>query len=682
MARRRGRTAAVAGRLQPSGGARRPEGLRLLPQVAIVFAGLITYSNTLHNPFVLDDLGSVVRNPGITQLWSWDTVMPMADMPTSGRPLVNLSLAINYAMGGLDVRGYHAVNIGLHVLCGLLLFALARRLVSVGMATAIALLWTVHPLNSEVVNYITQRTESMMAACLLLTLYASSVQGPARSRWQIVAVLACAAGMACKETMVVAPLAVLLYDAVYMSGSAAAAIRARPGFYACLLATWVPLAALVATGGQDITGGFTFARPQVWPYFIYQGVMITEYLRLALWPSSLVAYYGWTPAVTLAHVWPAFTFVTALFLATLVALWKRPRVGALGAWVFLTLGPMSSVLPIVAEVGAERRMYLPLMSIVALVVLGAAWVWERRGAAGSRAGAVPVAAVTIVAIALGATTVARNREFSSGLVLAETILARWPTPNAHQLVGSELAAVGRNDEAIAHLREAAPAFPMARYYLGEVLLRMGRAGEAIPALESFLPEAPPNNVRNTHLLLAQAYGAMNQPARAIDHLKAVVALAPGEAAVHALLADALSGGQAFAEAIPHYQAFLRSNPRNTNALTGLGVALIATGKAGEAVVAFRGAVDVDPRNSRFRQNLARALLETGAAADALAEAQQAVTLDARDPASFEVLGLALARVGRVADARLSFQRALQLDPTYAPAAAALRALGRQELFLQ
>ena len=660
-------------RQKPSVAAAPRRSASLIAPAIVVLAGVVTYLNTLHNPFVLDDLGSIVRNSGITHLWSWDAVWPGGDTPTSGRPLVNLSFAINYALGGLDVWGYHAVNIGLHVLCGLLLFATARRLVSEGMATAIALLWTVHPLNSEVVNYITQRTESMMAACLLLTLYASSVQGPSRSRWQVVAVLACAAGMACKETMVVAPLAVLLYDAVYVCGSPGAAIRARPGFYACLFATWIPLVALVATGGQDITGGFTFARPQVWPYFIYQGVMITEYLRLAFWPASLVAYYGWTPAVTIAQVWPAFAFVTALFIATLVALWKRPKIGALGAWGFLTLGPMSSVLPIVAEVGAERRMYLPLMSIVALVVLAAAWAWNRFGSTGRRVLA-PAAVVTGVAIALSTTTMARNREFSSGLTLATTIVERWPTPNAHQLLGSELAAVGRNDEAVAHLREAAPAFPMARYYLGEVLLRTGHPGEAIAALESFLPEAPPASRRNTHLLLAQAYGAMNQPARANDQLKAVVAIAPDDGAVHALLADALSSGQAFAEAIPHYQAFLKSNPRNTNALTGLGVAFVATGKPADAVAAFRSAVDVDPRNSRFRQNLARGLLETGKPDDALAEAQQAVTLGSMDPASFEVLGLALARLGRVADARLSFQRALQLDPAYAPAIVALRAL--------
>ena len=77
----------------------------------------------------------------------------------------------------------------------------------------------VHPLNSEVVEYVTQRTESMMALCYLATLYAGNrAHGSKRpSRWYTAAVAACALGMACKESMVTAPLVVILYDRVYVS---------------------------------------------------------------------------------------------------------------------------------------------------------------------------------------------------------------------------------------------------------------------------------------------------------------------------------------------------------------------------------------------------------------------------------------------------------------------------------
>jgi Flp pilus assembly protein TadD len=142
-----------------------------------------------------------------------------------------------------------------------------------------------------------------------------------------------------------------------------------------------------------------------------------------------------------------------------------------------------------------------------------------------------------------------------------------------------------------------------------------------------------------------------------------------------MIADPLAELGRFNDAIPHYQSFLATNS-NARASTGLGIALVAAGRGAEAVEPFRAAAQAEPQNARYRQNLARALTDHGDPAEALKLAQEAVTLDAADPISFDVLGRALARVGRVADARLSFQRALQLDPTYAPALAALRALGR------
>src|SRR4030095_15396374 len=101
-----------------------------------------------------------------------------------GRPLAALSFAVNYRLGGLDVRGYHLANIPTHLATALLLFGGCRRdlLLSSSvqnqsnagvLAAAIALLWVVHPLNTEAVSYVTERTESLMALLFVLTLYAS-----------------------------------------------------------------------------------------------------------------------------------------------------------------------------------------------------------------------------------------------------------------------------------------------------------------------------------------------------------------------------------------------------------------------------------------------------------------------------------------------------------------------------
>jgi tetratricopeptide (TPR) repeat protein len=642
----------------------------------IVVAGLAAYSNTFANPFIVDDSSSVVLNSTIRDLSSWRVIRPPADHPMSGRPLVNVSFAINHAVGGTDVAGYHAVNLALHLACGLLVFGLVGRQLSRPQAGAVALLWTVHPLNSEVVSYVTQRTESMMALCFLATMYAASARGLSRPRAQIVAVVTCALGMLCKETMAVAPLAVLLYDSAYEFGSVRAALRSRWRFYGCLASTWLIVAVMTATSGQSINAGYTFARADPWVYLLNQGQIILQYLRLAIWPDSLVLYYGWPRAIGLGDVWGSVLVVGLLVVATLVALVRWPRIGALGAWVFLTLGPTSSLVPIVTEVGAERRMYLPLIGVITLAVVGASWFWSRLGDRRVSLKWAPAAIVAVLVTASSVTTYARNREYASLLTMVETIRERWPTPYASYLVGAALVESGRVPDALPHLREAAAGYPMARYGLADALFKTKQFPEAIAEGEAFLRVAPPPAVVNARMLLAQAYVATRQYPEAIEHLTQVLAVSPRSAPARALLADLLAETRRFDEAVPHYQALLAAAPQNAQTAASLGVALVAAGRGAEAVTAFRTAAAAEPGNARYCQNLARALVDHGDAAEALAQAQQAVTLDSRDPVSFEVLGWALARMGRTQDARLSFSRALQLDPTYAPAIAGLRALGR------
>jgi len=154
-------------------------------QLGLAVAGLAVYFNSLHQPFMFDDMSAIVDNAEIRRLSDLRVLLPERERPVAGRPLVNLSFAINYALGGLNVVGYHLWNVGLHVLCGILLFvvvrdtlALPRVPTALGAQAAplgfvVALLWMLHPLNSEVVTYVTQRTESMMALFFLLTLYAS-----------------------------------------------------------------------------------------------------------------------------------------------------------------------------------------------------------------------------------------------------------------------------------------------------------------------------------------------------------------------------------------------------------------------------------------------------------------------------------------------------------------------------
>src|SRR5688572_9758236 len=195
----------------------------------LILAVALTYANSLDGPFILDDQATVVQNPQIKDLSNMrEVLLPARETPIAGRPLASLTFAVNYAFNGLDVRGYHVVNIALHAACALLLMLIAGRALDANLAFAAALVWAVHPLNSEVVNYISQRTESLMAGFYLLTLYAAIRAKDERgSRWAVTAVAACVAGLACKESMVTAPVAVALYDRVFLFDSWKAAVQRR-----------------------------------------------------------------------------------------------------------------------------------------------------------------------------------------------------------------------------------------------------------------------------------------------------------------------------------------------------------------------------------------------------------------------------------------------------------------------
>ena len=597
------------------------------PVGILLIAGAAIYSNSLSSPFIFDDTVSVVANSSIRE-WTRGVLFAGRETPTAGRPLVNVSMALNYAVGQLDVRGYHLWNVAMHLLCTLLLFLCAQltlrlprvpawlRDQATAVAFAMALLWMVHPLNSEVVDYITERSESMMALAFLTTMYASgrALGSARRGAWQALAVTACAAGMACKESMVTAPVAVALYDATMVFESPAQAFRERWRFYSALAATWVILATLLQTGARIHSAGFS-SGVSPWTYLLNQTVMLVRYLRLAVWPTGLVVNYGWPRPLSLVDVLPAALLVAALILMTVITLWRRPMLGFLGAWFFLTLAPTSSIVPIATEVGAERRMYLPLIALVALALIALA----RLGTRNPRGRPATVALVAILATILGAATLARNREYASALGLAETALARWPTPAAESAVGQELALAGRHDEAIARLRQAAPSFPRAYYHLGGELFNQGRIDEALPPLEQFvrlepeLAEAVP-----ARTMIGRALMLQQQWPKAEEQLQLVLSMSPSRGPAHAtalgFLADTLFAQQKFAAAQAAYTSYLQERPDDVGAMTNLAVSLSALGRLDEAVSAFRRAVEMNPRDPQLRRNLDLALEEQAHAA--------------------------------------------------------------------
>ena len=471
--------------------------LRWAAILAIAAAVGAAYRGALAAPFLYDDHVWVTGNASIKSLWPVSRVLaPAANPLVRGRPVLNLSLALNHAVGGDRPWGYHAVNLAIHIGAALALFGVARR--TLGLlgsrfpgegdrllaALAVALLWALHPLHTEAVTYVSERSESLMGLFYLLTLYGfirGSAPGASRA-WLPLSAAACLLGMATKEVMVTAPLAVLAYDRTFVAGGARAALRLRPRYYGSLALTWLVLAWLCAglrARGVGYGLGFTW-----WGYGLTECRAVAHYALLALVPFPLVFDYGAHLAGSAIGAVPWALALAALAAAVGAAFRRRTLAGFAGAWFLGILAPASSVVPVAFQPMAEHRMYLPLAGVAALAVAGA-WAWLGRRS-------LPL--LSAAALALGVLTHLRNADYRSEVAIwSDTVLRRPSNPRARLALGEALAGEGRHREAAAQFAEALRIDPgdfEARHGLGLALFHMGRPVEALVQYRSVVAPTP------------------------------------------------------------------------------------------------------------------------------------------------------------------------------------------------
>lgn len=440
---------------------------RLVEAAAILAVVTVVYARALPGPFVFDDRSAIVENASLRSLWPLGPVLAQPpDLTTSGRPVVALSFALDHALGGFDPRVFHATSLALHALCALLLAAVVRRTLAGprlgerfaahagGLGFATALLFAVHPLASEVACYASARTESLVAAFYLGTLYAA-IRARESARpwgWVTLAVAASALGMASKEMMASAPLVVALYDAVFLRPPEAGQKRVRVALWSGLASTWIVLLALVLAQPRAESAGFAlWVTPLV--YLANQCRVLPAYLALALWPNPLRLDWGLPEPLVLGDVWAGLVFLVALVGLSLYALWRWPAVGFVGVACFAILAPSSSVVPIVSEVGAERRMYLPLGALLALgTCLG--WLALARGR-GARFGP-PLVGLAALALAGASANRAGDYRDETRLYAAE-VRAAPGNARARYNLSRALRRAGREDEARTEHQAAARA---------------------------------------------------------------------------------------------------------------------------------------------------------------------------------------------------------------------------------
>jgi tetratricopeptide (TPR) repeat protein len=606
----------------------------------LILATLGAYWNSCNVPFLLDDNLSIGQNPSIHQLGRiGDVLSPPPVAATTARPLLNLTFALNFAESGMSVRGYHVVNLLIHICAGLTLLGIVRRTLllpglrprygdaALPLAAFAALLWTLHPLQTESVTYISQRAESLMGLFYLLTLYGfiRSVTAESRNCWLILSVATCLCGMATKEVMVTAPVLVLLYDRAFVSGSFRSALAKRRWYYASLAASWLLLGFLMQRSSQAAIG-VGFQGRASWPtYALTELRVVADYLKLAIWPHPLVFDYGTEILATGPRAVAPYALIWATVLVGVVIIWRRsPMAGFLGAWFFLILAPTSTVVPVAEQPMAESRMYLPLAAVVVLVTL-LGYALGRRKA---------FVALGVVAVGLGVLTVGRNHDYRSELSIWEDTVVRHPGASRGQSnLGMVLAEMpGRLPDAVAHCEEALrikPTYAEAHNNLGMALAQMpGRMPDAIACFTEALRLRP--NFAEAHTNLANALAQMPGRRRdAVAHYEEALRLRSDYVEAHCNLAATLAQMPGrMSEAIAHFEEALRLKPDFAEVQANFAMALMQTpGRMPDAIAHYEAAVRLKPGLVDAHVNLAVAYTVTGRVDAAINELEIAARLN-------------------------------------------------------
>lgn len=584
--------------------------------------------NTLSAPFIFDDLQAICDNEHIRRLWPiWDAMFyTTPDSPITGRPIASLSVAVNHALGGFDVRGYHVFNIAVHLAAALAFWGVLRRTFSSTrlaarfgssapfLAMVSALIWALHPLQTEAVTYIVQRTELLLGLFYFLTLYcAIRAWQSDRSRfWTLAAVVSCALGMGSKEAMISAPLMVVLYDLTLVSRSPREALRSHTRLYIGLGATWILLAWLMITYPHVETIGVGLGLHWL-DYLRTQAAVIVWYLRLCFWPHPLViSYQGWPIATSFGPILPQGIFIVALLGLTGWALYRRHPLGLLGAWFFMILAPSSSVVPIVTEIAAERRMYLPLAAVVILVVAAGFELIRRlrgRQALPQRVLMVAASSVPILAsVALGCTTFLRNRDYQTAIGIWTDTVAKAPL---NYLAWNNLAYV-MNDQAqheklieyYTRSIELNPGFAEAHNNRGAAYGRKGMFGDAIRDCSRAIELRP--GYMEAYYNRGRAYNEIGDYESAIRDFTKVIECKPGFAEAYNYRGLAHGRKGMLNDAVRDCTAAIELKPDFAEAYSNRGLAFSGKGEHDLAVRDFSTAIRLKPDFAEAYNNRGRA----------------------------------------------------------------------------
>ena len=625
----------------------RPATVRPSLLVAILMAlAVLAYSNSLHVPFLFDDIPNILDNPHIRLMRL--SVKGLAEAgfnsPLSRRPVANISFALNHILHRYEVTGYHLVNIAIHMITGVVLFFLLettllqvdpdwgrgreRRSHSasdfpadgaashLGTDTVtvfsfwVAAIWMVHPVHIQTVTYIVQRMNGLAAMFTIMALYGYARARIAQKGWRrgvlfTLCALSVALALGSKENAATLPFFIFLYEWYFFQDVSGKWLGRQVPLLILLLLSGIVVACLFLGTSPVEKILATYRIRDFTPYqrILTQFRVVVFYLSLLLFPhpSRLnldhqfpLSYSLTDPVTTLA----AILFICGMATAAVVMARRNNLISYAIFWFFGNLAVESSVIGL--ELVFEHRTYLPSIAVCGAIAFGIyRWIklpWTR------------LAVLFAIVVLFSFWTYTRNEVWQSGLSLWADCATKSPDKARPQNnLGNELRKQDRLSEAKDHYRKALhllPGYIEAQNNLGVILAQTGRPGEAIAHFQQALKSDP--GFFLAHRNLGGVLLKTGETEAAMVHLKKALALNPFDAEAHYLMGNIFLDQGNDHLAFSHYTQALKANPDHAGAHTNAGILLARAGRISAAISHFQAAVRLRPDDAQARANLAQA----------------------------------------------------------------------------
>ncbi len=583
---------------------------RLLPALLILVICFLAYSNTFEASFHFDDEPNIVENHylHLKELSLSKLLAAATKSRNSNRPISYLSFALNYYFGGLNVFGYHLVNLLIHALAGIILYFLLVTTLDLGplegkyegrewLALFIALLWVVHPVQTQSVTYIVQRMNSMAGMFCLLSLYLyvrgrlggmRSVKGWCYSGCVAAGVLA----LGSKENAGVLPLMLVLYEFYFFQRLDFRVIRRRWPWVISVLVIFL-IIALVYLGPHFIRGvlaGYQIRDFTLGERLLTQLRVVMYYLSLLAFPlpSRLNLDYDFSVSHSLFN--PTSTLFCLLGLIGLVGLGvylsRRKPLASFGIFWFLgNLVVESSVIGL--EMVFEHRLYLPLLGFLLFFV----GIVGREG----RGRGFIYGAFTVILI-FSIWTFQRNIVWNDDFTLWSDCVKKSPNKaRPRNNLGIAYRGKGMYDEAIREYQQALKLEPdnaESFYNLGNAYSNKGMYDEAIREYQQALRLKP--DFAEAHVNLGIAYAKKGMYDGAIREYQQALEIKPDFAEAYMDLGIAYDNRGMYDEAIREHQKALEIKPDFAEAHLNLGAAYAKKGMYDEAIREYQQALEIRP----------------------------------------------------------------------------------------